>query len=387
MALISIQKDWDEAIKQENEKFWVSLKRKDQPTLHGFLYNPKAVIVSSQSNPFVIKSWNKNHLSVHCTITDTSTSFLAPLATLSLTTDKILSLDVSSSGELGVCSSVDGSMWVWDCDTGETRRVLEGHVSDVGTCRFFPSGVVVLSGGNDFRLKIWSAIDGKCVRTLVGHTRAITDTCIVEKGRNVISTSDDGNLCLWDCGTGQRISVITSENCPVNKCDIMSSPGLCTTSNGHTMSDNEHCTDGKVVMIVTDNGHVKLFDIRNKSMISDYHCSSHPILCGIFAGDDRVIVGADDGTLDVFDIRQLNNGPLLSTVVNPSPITSMTIHDQYTLIGYRDGACVMCDHHMTGITCLTGPDVDPVTSIVSCSRNNRIYTSSRDGSVRLYKFI
>ena len=47
---------------------------------------------------------------------------------------------------------------------------LQGHISDVNTCRFFPSGKVVLSGGADLRLKIWSAEDGSCPVTLKGHT-------------------------------------------------------------------------------------------------------------------------------------------------------------------------------------------------------------------------
>ena len=51
------------------------------------------------------------------------------------------------------------------------QRVLEGHVGDVYTCRFFPSGIVILSGGADLQLKIWSALDGSCPRTLIGHTR------------------------------------------------------------------------------------------------------------------------------------------------------------------------------------------------------------------------
>ena len=40
----------------------------------------------------------------------------------------------------------------------------------MNTCRFFPSGKVVLSGGADLRLKIWSAEDGSCPVTLKGHT-------------------------------------------------------------------------------------------------------------------------------------------------------------------------------------------------------------------------
>lgn len=49
------------------------------------------------------------------------------------------------------------------------QRTLEGHVSEVTHCRFFPSGMVVLSGGVDMRLKIWSVEDGSCPVTLTGH--------------------------------------------------------------------------------------------------------------------------------------------------------------------------------------------------------------------------
>jgi len=50
------------------------------------------------------------------------------------------------------------------------QRRLEGHYGDVYTCRFFPSGVVVLSGGADTQLKIWSAETGQCAATLIGHS-------------------------------------------------------------------------------------------------------------------------------------------------------------------------------------------------------------------------
>ena len=30
-------------------------------------------------------------------------------------------MDISPSGGLGVSSSVDGKLWIWDTDTGETR--------------------------------------------------------------------------------------------------------------------------------------------------------------------------------------------------------------------------------------------------------------------------
>ena len=159
---------------------------------------------------------------------------------------QLCDMDLSSSGGLGMASSVDGKVWVWDTDTGEKRvseglrdvrvlpnlhlawygrvlflsplpflscalslpqlfflpsplppsllsslplpslqRTLEGHVSEVTTCKFFPSGVVALTGGSDFQLKIWSVETGSCPRTLTGHTRGtyvLLDGCAIGQG-------------------------------------------------------------------------------------------------------------------------------------------------------------------------------------------------------------
>lgn len=62
-------------------------------------------------------------------------------------------------------------------------------MGDVYKCRFFPSGVVVLSCGADMVLKIWCANTARCPVTLKGHTAAVTDVCIVDRGMNVISVS------------------------------------------------------------------------------------------------------------------------------------------------------------------------------------------------------
>lgn len=42
-------------------------------------------------------------------------------------------------------------------------------MGDIYKAKFFPSGMVVLSGGADTQLKIWSAETGLCAATMVGH--------------------------------------------------------------------------------------------------------------------------------------------------------------------------------------------------------------------------
>ena len=74
--------------------------------------------------------------------------------------------------------------------------------------RLFPSGLVLLSGGGDMRLRVMSVEDGRCPVTLVGHTGAVTDTAIVGLGKLVISVARDGETRLWQLATAECKAVV-----------------------------------------------------------------------------------------------------------------------------------------------------------------------------------
>ncbi|VDO72675.1 unnamed protein product [Schistosoma margrebowiei] len=120
-----------------------------------------------------------------------------------------------------ICSNVDVSTdgkWI---TRKRRRRSLEGHVGDIYTCKFFPSGLVALTAGSDMQLKIWCLITGRCAATLGlnctnsnnknepgGHRTGILDTAIIDRGRNIASIDRLGWLRLWDVATQTCISAI-----------------------------------------------------------------------------------------------------------------------------------------------------------------------------------
>ncbi|KAH8857527.1 Proteasomal ATPase-associated factor 1 [Schistosoma japonicum] len=131
------------------------------------------------------------------------------------------SFDVSPSGEHFIASFTGSSVNLYESETWEVRRSLEGHVGDILTCKFFPSGLVALTGGSDMQLKIWCLITGRCAATLSskstevgyddkteprGHRAGILDTAIVDRGRNITSIDRLGWLRLWDVATQTCIS-------------------------------------------------------------------------------------------------------------------------------------------------------------------------------------
>lgn len=101
-------------------------------------------------------------------------------------------------GRSQACSgSMDGTVRVWNLQTGQCQHTLTGHTSLVGLLGLSPSYLV--SAAADSTLRIWDPDTGDLRHTLAAHTGAIT--CFQHDEFKVLSGSD-GNLKMWNIRDG-----------------------------------------------------------------------------------------------------------------------------------------------------------------------------------------
>src|SRR5262249_4698069 len=80
---------------------------------------------------------------------------LGPPTRLRRCESKRLSVALSPDGHRAVSGSMDGSVHVWDLDTGKELRRLAGHQGSWDTVTgFLPDGHRVLSGGLDRHVRL-----------------------------------------------------------------------------------------------------------------------------------------------------------------------------------------------------------------------------------------
>uniref|UniRef100_A0A7S4MWN7 Lissencephaly-1 homolog n=1 Tax=Odontella aurita TaxID=265563 RepID=A0A7S4MWN7_9STRA len=75
---------------------------------------------------------------------------------------------------VAVSGSEDGTVKVWDHESGEYVRTLKGHTNTVHSLSFTATGSHLASASSDLSIKLWDFSTYSCIRTLRGHDHTIS---------------------------------------------------------------------------------------------------------------------------------------------------------------------------------------------------------------------
>ena len=99
---------------------------------------------------------------------------------------------------LGFGGSADATLKVWDAHSGAEKLSSKGHLLDVLSAAYSPSGQHIATGSKDKRIRVWDSESGQEILTLNGHTGEVNGVFFSPDGRRIVSGSDDKTLTVWD---------------------------------------------------------------------------------------------------------------------------------------------------------------------------------------------
>jgi len=143
------------------------------------------------------------------------------IRTLEGHTGSVSAVAVAPDGRRAVSASKDKTLRLWDLGTGQTLRTLEGHTDWVSAVAMTPDGRRAVSASEDQTLRVWDLEGGQTIETLEGHTNWIRAVVVTPDGRRAVSASDDRTLRLWDLGTGQTIRTLEGHTGSVSAVAVM----------------------------------------------------------------------------------------------------------------------------------------------------------------------
>jgi len=110
----------------------------------------------------------------------------------------------SPDGSWAVASGGDGTLAVYDSESGEKRATLSGHTETAGVCAVSPDGTFIVSGGADRTMRIWDATTFRQRYLLKGHTDAVWGCAVSPDARFIASASWDRSLRVWSAESGRE---------------------------------------------------------------------------------------------------------------------------------------------------------------------------------------
>ncbi|CAG8573298.1 9126_t:CDS:10 [Funneliformis mosseae] len=161
----------------------------------------------------------------------------------------------------------------------------KAHKAPIWAVRWSPTGNVVASGGLDNEIKIWDAETGDYYRTLEGHILAITGLDINATGEALISISFDNTIKRWSILEGVLIN------------DIETKPGkVCC---------GQYTKDGNYFATASQQGTIDLRKDSNlEEIIRTYTSEGKYGLCCRFSPDNTVLaLGTDNDKIYLFDVE------------------------------------------------------------------------------------
>ncbi len=124
----------------------------------------------------------------------------------------------------------DGTIRLWDIDTGQQLHVLTAHPNSVNSMAFSPDSQTLASSGYDTGIRLWDVNTGKQLRTFTGHEGGVNSVSFSPDGQTLASGSIDGTIRLWGVDTGKHLHTFTGHQDSINS--VSFSPDGQTLASG-----------------------------------------------------------------------------------------------------------------------------------------------------------
>jgi WD40 repeat protein len=186
------------------------------------------------------------------------------------------------------CGIQNGSISIWDIDTGAILRTLNGHTENIFCLNELSDGSLA-SGSGDYTIKLWNSQNGQLIRTLEGHTKGVKTLTQMKSGF-LASGSSDKTIKIWNTSTGELISTIEIDEIVLSLEALRDGNLACLLKAKHlVLNPNE--TNGKILRTIDSK-----YENFNKH---------------ILLSDGNLAIGQLDCKITIWD---LNNSKLLRTL-------------------------------------------------------------------------
>jgi WD40 repeat protein len=242
--------------------------------------------------------------------------------------DSVMTLAFNSTGTLLASGGGDGSVRLWDWQTGNLIDEMENYGEIITSVAFSPDGEILASAGYDNMIRLWDVETGDLIREIDGG-QDVMAIAFSPDGETLASCGLSNFVNLWNVESGdEELSLRFS--LPLQAIAFYPGGGAFAISPGSLMGDPNPSTAKDI----------QVWNIDGDRTTWTFEGHSSFVTALSFSLDgSRLVSGSEDNTVRVWDTQ---TGHIISTIEHSNFVNDVAIDPtkQYVVSGSTDNTMI-----------------------------------------------
>ncbi|KAF5367685.1 hypothetical protein D9758_009894 [Tetrapyrgos nigripes] len=277
----------------------------------------------------------------------------------------VTSVAFSADGQRVVSGSFDKTIRIWNVETGEEEKKLEGHSDWVRSVAFSADGQRVVSGSHDKTIRIWNVETGEEEKKLEGHSDWVTSVAFSADGQRVVSGSEDKTIRIWNVETEEEEKKLEGHS------DRVTSVAFSA--------------DGQRVVSGSHDKTIRIWNVETGEEEKKLEGHSNSVISVAFSADgQRVVSGSHDKTIRIWNVETGEEEKKLEGHSDRVRSVAFSADGQRVVSGSEDKTIRIWNVEAGEEEKKLEGHSDRVTSVAFSADGQRVVSGSFDKTIRIW---